>query len=175
MVSFLSEMVMTLWHILISYTPTQQGWDRLLPDSSVHGGVWQWNPSCGAGELSFECCCRYCRISWRSSQPVHSGYKPGNCPARINKHGSGTDDMRANGNFNHEPEKVGKSRRVTMKEEQEWLWGWGEKRHYLEFGGDENIMLLQFFNCLVFGGNSTFNRVLQCSTLELLHLNEESK
>lgn len=45
-----------------------------------------------------------------------------------------------------------------------------QKWHYLEPGGDENVVLLQFLNCLIFGRNSTFNRILQSSTLEFLYL-----
>jgi hypothetical protein len=41
---------------------------------------------------------------------------------------------------------------------------------YLEFRGDEKIVLLKFLNSLVFRGNSTLHRILQSCTLKFLHL-----
>lgn len=57
--------------------------------------------------------------------------------------------------------------------EKEWLEQ-SESTLHLKLGGNEKIVLLQLLYCLVFGGDSTLDRVLQSRSLQLLHLKTEN-
>lgn len=119
-------------------------WSMPIPDSSAHGEEWQWTPGCGAVEQSSGYCCTYYRISWKSFQLIHSRYEPGSYPVKKQRRGKKKNKPHMpHWKSKYKPEKmtrylahVGTARqdRIRSRKKQKW--------HYLEFGGDENVVLL---------------------------------
>lgn len=106
-----------------------------IPDSSARGGEWQWSPGCGAVKQSSEYCYMYCRISWKSYQPVHSRYKPGSCPVKKQRENSKNPRDNHMCNIKSRTQEMTRywtdmgTRRDSKREETEvslpWIWrGW---------------------------------------------------